>query len=177
MIKKVQTHELPRLSPEQFLTTPKAPLAIVLDNVRSMHNVGAAFRIADAFLVDKLYLCGITATPPHRDIHKTALGAETHVDWQYRPDTLEAIGALKAAGYVVAAIEQAVPSTPLQAFAPAPTQKYAVVFGHEVSGIQEEVLAACDMCLEIPQHGVKHSLNVSVTMGIVVWALRQQHGG
>lgn len=144
---------------------------MVLDNVRSMHNVGAAFRIADAFLVEQLYLCGITATPPHRDIHKTALGAEEHVAWTYVQDTFTAIADLKAAGYTVAAVEQAVPSTPLHAFIPSCTQKYAVVFGHEVLGIQEDVLAACDLCLEIPQHGVKHSLNVSVSMGIVMWAL------
>lgn len=144
---------------------------MVLDNVRSMHNVGAAFRIADAFLVEKLYLCGITATPPHREIHKTALGAEEHVAWEQMQDTLAVIKHLKRIGYRVIAVEQTNASEALHVFTWSATQKYAVVFGHEVFGIQEAVLSACDMCLAIPQHGVKHSLNVSVSMGIVVWEL------
>ena len=142
---------------------------MVLDNVRSMHNVGAAFRIADAFLVEKLYLCGITGTPPHREIRKTALGAEEHVAWEHVKDSLAAVRHLKAAGYVVAAVEQTDTSEALHTFTPVAKQPYAVVFGHEVFGVQDSVLAACDLCLEIPQQGVKHSLNVSVSMGIVVW--------
>ncbi len=169
--RKLPTHELVRRTPEAFRTAQKAPLVVVLDNVRSMHNVGAAFRTADAFLVEKIYLCGITATPPHRDIHKTALGAEAHVAWEHVADTPSAIGQLRAADYQVVAVEQAAGSTPLHDFVPAPAAKYAVVFGHEVFGVQEVALAACDHCLEIPQHGVKHSLNVAVSIGIVVWAL------
>ncbi len=142
---------------------------MVLDNIRSMHNVGAAFRIADAFLVAKIYLCGITGTPPHQKIHKTALGAEEHVAWEHAQDTLAVIERLKAAGYVVAAVEQTDTSKTLHTFTPLAKQPYAVVFGHEVFGVQDHVLAACDLCLEIPQYGVKHSLNVSVSMGIVAW--------
>lgn len=170
-MRKLKIHELPRLSPEAFQVSKKTPLVMVLDNVRSMHNVGAAFRIADAFLIEKLYLCGITATPPHREIYKTALGAEEHVAWEHAQETLTVVQRLKTAGYVVIAVEQTDASKTLYAFTRATTQKYAVVFGHEVFGIQEEVLSACDVCLEIPQHGVKHSLNVSVSMGIVVWEL------
>jgi len=144
---------------------------MVLDNVRSMHNVGAAFRIADAFLVEKLYLCGITATPPHREIHKTALGAEEHVAWEQAQETLTVVRNLKNEGYLMVAAEQTDASSALHTFTRATAQKYAVVFGHEVFGIQEAVLAACDVCLEIPQRGVKQSLNVSVSMGIVVWEL------
>ena len=144
---------------------------MVLDNIRSAHNVGAAFRIADAFLVAKIYLCGITGTPPHPKIHKTALGAEEHVAWEHVQDTRAVIERLKAADYVVAAVEQADTSKPLHTFTPLAKQPYAVVFGHEVFGVQDNVLAACDLCLEIPQHGVKHSLNVSVSMGIVAWEL------
>ena len=170
-MRKLKTHELPRLSSEEFQVSKKAPLVIVLDNVRSMHNVGAAFRIADAFLVEKLYLCGITATPPHREIHKTALGAEEHVAWAQAQDTLSLVRHLKKEGYHTVAIEQADVSQPLHTASYPAMQKCAVVFGHEVFGIQDEVLADCDACLEIPQYGVKHSLNVSVSMGIVVWEL------
>jgi 23S rRNA (guanosine2251-2'-O)-methyltransferase len=170
-MRKLKIHELPRLSPEAFQVSKKTPLVMVLDNVRSMYNVGAAFRIADAFLVEKLYLCGITATPPHREIHKTALGAEEHVAWEWAQETLAVVKDLKTAGYVIVVVEQADASRALHKFTCSTTQKYAVVFGHEVFGIQEEVLSACDVCLEIPQYGVKHSLNVSVSMGIVVWEL------
>jgi 23S rRNA (guanosine2251-2'-O)-methyltransferase len=170
-MRKLKIHELPRLSPDVFQVSKKTPLVMVLDNVRSMHNVGAAFRIADAFLLEKLYLCGITATPPHREIHKTALGAEEHVAWEQVQDTLTVIQRLSMAGYVILAVEQTDASQPLHLFPHFSTQKHAVVFGHEVFGIQEAVLAACDACLEIPQRGVKHSLNVSVSMGIVVWEL------
>lgn len=171
VMRKLKTYELPRLSPEAFQVSKKMPWVLVLDNLRSMHNVGAAFRIADAFLMEKVYLCGITGTPPHRELHKTALGAEGHVAWEHAQDTLGVIDRLQAAGYVVVAVEQTDASKALHTFAPLAKQPYAVVFGHEVFGVQDEVLAACDMCLEIPQHGVKHSLNVSVSMGIVVWEL------
>lgn len=169
MIKKLQTHELLRLSPEAFQDSKKKPLVLVLDNVRSMHNVGAAFRIADAFLVEKIYLCGITGTPPHREIHKTALGAEEHVAWEHAPDTLSVINRLKTSGYKTVAAEQTDASEALDTFEVSIKQPYALVFGHEVFGVQDEVLAACNACVEIPQQGVKHSLNVSVSMGIVVW--------
>ena len=170
-MRKLKIYELPRLSPEAFRVKKKIPLVMVLDNVRSMHNVGAAFRIADAFLIEKLYLCGITATPPHREIHKTALGAEEHVAWEQAQNTLTIIKHLKTVGYCIVAVEQTDTSRALHVFNHSTTQKCAIVFGHEVFGIQEAVLSACDACLEIPQHGVKHSLNVSVSMGIVVWEL------
>lgn len=168
-MRKLKPHELNRLSPDEFEVTKKAPLVMVLDNIRSMHNVGAAFRIADAFLVEKLYLCGITATPPHRSIHQTALGAEAHVAWQSVQHTLTIIKQLKKEDYRIIAIEQTDASQPLPMTVDTAIRKYAVVFGHEVFGIQEEVLHACDTCIEIPQQGVKHSLNVSVSMGIVMW--------
>ena len=171
MRRKLKAHELPRLSPEAFQVSEKKPLVLVLDNIRSLHNVGAAFRIADAFLVEKIYLCGITGTPPHRELHKTALGAEAHVVWEHAQDTLSVIERLKTAGYRVVAVEQTEASEALDVFTPAAAQPYALVFGHEVFGVQDDVLAACDACVEIPQQGVKHSLNVSVSMGIVVWAL------
>jgi len=170
-MRKLKIHELPRLSPESFQVSKKTPLVMVLDNVRSMHNVGAAFRIADAFLLEKLYLCGITATPPHREIHKTALGAEEHVAWEQAQETLAVVKHLKTTGYIIVAVEQTDASQALHKFTCSALQKYAIVFGHEVFGIQETVLSVCDTCLEIPQHGVKHSLNVSVSMGIVVWEL------
>jgi 23S rRNA (guanosine2251-2'-O)-methyltransferase len=170
-MRKLKIHELPRLSPGGFQVSKKTPLVMVLDNVRSMHNVGAAFRIADAFLLEKLYLCGITATPPHREIHKTALGAEEHVAWEHAQETLIVVQRLKTVGYVIVAVEQADASRSLHTFTRTIGKKYAVVFGHEVFGIQEAVLSACDVCLEIPQRGVKHSLNVSVSMGIVMWEL------
>lgn len=170
-MRKLKIHELPRLSPEAFQVSKKTPLVMVLDNIRSMHNVGAAFRIADAFLVERLYLCGITATPPHREIHKTALGAEEHVAWTQAQDTLAVVKHLKTMGYKIVAVEQTDTSKTLHTFTCSTTQKCAVVFGHEVFGIQDKVLSACDISLEIPQQGVKHSLNVSVSMGIVVWEL------
>lgn len=173
-MRKLKVDELARLSPTEFQDIKKLPLVLVLDNVRSMHNVGAAFRIADAFLVEKLYLCGITGTPPHREIHKTALGAEEHVVWEHMPDTTTAIEHLKATGYTIAAVEQTDTSVPLQTFQPSAAEKYALVFGHEVFGVQDAVLAASDLSLEIPQKGVKHSLNVAVTIGIVAWALSSQ---
>ena len=167
-MKKLTTQSLLRLSPEAF--------QVVLDNVRSGHNVGAAFRLADAFLIEQLYLCGITAQPPHREIRKTALGAEETVAWKYAPDTLALLRQLKAAGYILAAVEQTDQRTALQSFVPSAAHKYGLVFGHEVSGISETALSACDLSLEIPQHGVKHSLNVSVSMGIVLWEMSKKLG-
>ena len=158
-----------RLTIEEFKEQTKTPLIVVLDNVRSLHNVGSVFRTADAFLVEGVYLCGITSTPPHAEIHKTALGAENTVEWKHFEDTHVALAELKAQGYIVYAIEQAVGSTKLPALKLDATKKYAVILGNEVKGVQQSVVDACDGCIEIPQFGTKHSLNVSVTGGIIIW--------
>lgn len=168
-MKKLKITEMNRLTPEEFKSTSKLPLVVVLDNVRSMHNVGSVFRTADAFLIEAVYLCGITCTPPHAEIHKTALGAENTVDWQHFTDTHDAVSQLKADGYVVFAIEQAVGSTLLPDLQLNPNQKYAVILGNEVKGVQQSVVDNCDGCIEIPQYGTKHSLNVSVTGGVIIW--------
>ncbi len=161
--------ELDRKSVSAFKSTKKIPLTIVLDNVRSLNNVGAAFRTADAFLVEKIWLCGITGTPPHREIHKTALGATESVDWEHATSTLHAVENLQKQGYIVCAFEQADKSTLLQNFSPKADQKYAFVFGNEVMGVEDAVIQKADACLEIPQFGTKHSLNISVSMGIAIW--------
>ncbi len=158
-----------RLTPEEFKHKNKTPLIVVLDNVRSLHNVGSVFRTSDAFLVQGVYLCGITSTPPHAEIHKTALGAENTVDWQYHEDTHEAIRSLQNDGYTVYAIEQAKGSTFLPELQLKKGEKYAVLLGNEVKGVQQSVVDMCDGCIEIPQFGTKHSLNVSVTAGIIIW--------
>ena len=162
-------NELGRISPEDFKASDKHPVAVLLDNVRSLNNVGSAFRTGDAFKIEKLLLCGITGTPPNREIHKTALGATESVEWFYATETTEAIQVLKGAGYKIWAIEQAKGSVYLQDFQPVAEEQIAFVFGNEVDGVSEEVLALCDGCIEIPQFGTKHSLNVSVTIGIVLW--------
>ena len=158
-----------RLSVEEFREAEKLPLVVVLDDVRSMHNVGSVFRTGDAFRIERVCLCGITSTPPMAEIHKTALGAEDSVAWQYYKTALEVVESLKANGYEVFSVEQAHGSTKLQDFKPISGKKYAVVFGNEVKGVHQEVVDASDGCLEIPQFGTKHSLNVSVTAGIVIW--------
>ena len=158
-----------RISPEEFKKTSKLSLIIVLDNVRSLHNVGSVFRTGDAFLIEGVYLCGITSTPPQAEIHKTALGAEDSVTWRYFEDTHDALNELKAHGYSVYAIEQAEGSTMLPDFVTKPNTKYALILGNEVKGVQQSVVDNCDGCIEIPQFGTKHSLNVSVTAGIVIW--------
>lgn len=168
-MRKLKITELNRLTKDEFKKQTKMPLVVVLDNVRSLHNVGSVFRTADAFLVESVYLCGITSTPPHAEIHKTALGAEDSVDWKYMENTLSAIDELKAAGYILLAIEQAEGSTLLDDVHLDAGGKYAVVLGNEVKGVQQEVVNACDNCIEIPQYGTKHSLNVSVTAGIIIW--------
>jgi len=170
-MKKLKITELQRLSKEQFQAVEKIPLVIILDEVRSLNNVGSIFRTSDAFLVEKIYLCGITATPPHPEIHKTALGAEDTVAWQYFENTLDAIRSLKNDGYLVYSIEQVHHSTMLNELLLDKSKKYAVVFGNEVKGVQQEVVNQSDGCIEIPQFGTKHSLNVSVTAGIVIWDL------
>lgn len=158
-----------RLSVDEFKQAEKLPLIVVLDDVRSMHNVGSVFRTGDAFRIEAVYLCGITSTPPNAEIHKTALGAEDSVEWKYFNNVKEAIIALKKSEYEIYSIEQAHGSTMLQNFKPIPSKKYAVVLGNEVKGVHQEVIDASDGCLEIPQFGTKHSMNVSVTAGIIIW--------
>lgn len=170
-MRKLLNEELPRLTAEEFKAQPKTPIVIVLDNVRSHLNVGSVFRTADAFLVEAIWLCGITGTPPHRDIHKTALGATETVEWRHSLNTLEAIHELKRNGYKIISIEQAEKAKMLNHFKPGPNQKYAVVFGNEVDGVEQEVVNASDIVIEIPQLGTKHSLNISVSAGIVVWEM------
>ena len=172
--RKLKLEELNRISVEEFREAEKIPLIVVLDNVRSRHNIGSVFRTGDAFRVEEILLCGITGIPPDVEIHKTALGAEDAVRWRYFADTLEAIKELKTAGYTVFSIEQAENSISLESFTPEKSKKYAVIFGHEVHGVAQEVIDASDGCIEIPQYGTKHSLNVSVAAGIVIWFFSQQ---
>ncbi len=168
-MKKLRTIEMQRLSVDEFREAEKLPLIVVLDDVRSMHNVGSVFRTGDAFRIEAVYLCGITSTPPMAEIHKTALGAEDSVSWRYFKDVMEAVESLKADGYEVYSVEQAHGSTMLQDFTPIINKKYAVILGNEVKGVHQEVVDASDSCLEIPQFGTKHSMNVSVTAGIIIW--------
>lgn len=170
-MRKLKNSELNRIDTETFKTTAKTPLIVVLDNIRSLNNIGSVFRTSDAFLIQKIYLCGITATPPHKDIHKTALGATESVDWEYVEDTLELVTKLKAEGVVTLAIEQAENATMLNAFTPEKDTLYAVVFGNEVKGVAQKVVSACNGVIEIPQFGTKHSLNISVSAGVVLWDL------
>ena len=171
-VKKVT--ELNRLSVEEFKNRDKIPLVVVLDNVRSLNNVGSVFRTSDVFLVESILLCGITATPPNAEIHKTALGAENSVDWVYFEKTGDAIERLKNDGYTICAIEQAERSILLGDFEINDTKKYAVVLGNEVKGVSQEIVNMCDHCIEIPQFGTKHSLNVSVAGGLVIWEFSNQ---
>lgn len=167
--RKLRTIEMKRLSVEEFREAKKTPLVVVLDDVRSMYNVGSVFRTGDAFRIEALYLCGISATPPATEIHKTALGAEDSVEWQHFGSALEAVKRLKENGYVVLAVEQCEGSTKLHEFIPEQDKKYAVVLGNEVKGVHQDVIDACDGCLEIVQLGTKHSMNVSVTAGIIMY--------
>lgn len=168
-MRKLKVTEMNRLTPEEFKESRKLPLVVVLDHIRSLNNVGSVFRTSDAFRVESIYLCGITACPPNAEIHKTALGAEETVDWKYFNDTLEAVENLKKDGYTVCAIEQVEGSVMLDKLQLEKDKKYAIVMGNEVKGVQQSVVDKCDMCIEIPQYGTKHSLNVSVTTGIVIW--------
>ena len=170
-MRKLKNSELERLNVEEFKKTDKIPLIVVLDNIRSLNNIGSVFRTSDAFLIEKIYLCGITAQPPHKEIHKTALGATESVAWEYVENTIELIEKLKDLKIKTISIEQAEKSTMLQDFKIIPNQKYAVVFGNEVKGVQQEVVSASDYCVEIPQFGTKHSLNISVSAGVVLWDL------
>lgn len=170
-MRKLKNNELGRITVDEFKTTQKTPLIVVLDNIRSLNNIGAVFRTSDAFLIEKIYLCGICATPPNKDIHKTALGATASVDWEYVEDTLTLVKKLKAEKVQILAIEQAENSTKLNTFLPKKDEKYAIVMGNEVKGVQQEVVNAADLCVEIPQLGTKHSLNIAVTTGVVIWDL------
>ncbi len=168
-MRKLKTSEMNRLTIDEFKSSAKAPLIIVLDNIRSQNNVGSVFRTADAFRVEAIYLCGITATPPHREINKTALGATDSVSWKYFPETSVALKSLHNEGYCVIGVEQTNTSLPLHLFHPDKEKKYALVFGNEVNGLDECLIPFFDDCVEIPQYGTKHSLNISVAAGIVIW--------
>ncbi|MCK9625644.1 MAG: RNA methyltransferase [Bacteroidales bacterium] len=169
MFRKLFNNELKRLSVDMFKTVKKVPIVIILDNIRSQHNIGSAFRTSDSFCLEKIYLCGICATPPTPEIHKSALGAEFSMNWEYSKETITVIKKLKAEGYTIVSIEQAENSTMLSNFVIDPDKKYALIFGNEVKGVQQEVVDESDLCVEIPQYGTKHSLNVSVSIGITVW--------
>jgi len=170
-MKKLKLEELGRLSVTEFKSAKKIPVCILLDNVRSLHNVGSAFRTADAFSVEKLVLTGITGTPPHREIEKTALGATTSVAWTHHEDAAQAAAALKAEGWKIVIVEQTTESIPLQSFSANPSEKLCLVFGNEVNGVSDGVIELADVAVEIPQSGTKHSLNISVCVGIVVWEI------
>lgn len=173
-MRKLANEELERKNIEEFKQAEKTPLILVLDDIRSLHNIGSVFRTADAFLIEKMYLCGITATPPNKEIHKTALGATETVVWEYAKDVLEVIGKLKDEKVEVYAVEQVENSKMLNDFEVATHTKYALVFGNEVKGVAQEAIHLCDGVIEIPQLGTKHSLNISVSAGIVVWDLFQK---
>ena len=173
-MRKLQNSELNRLDTETFKLSEKTPIIVVLDNIRSLNNIGSVFRTADAFRIESIYLCGITAQPPHRDIHKTALGATESVDWQYFENTMEAMQKLTELNYSTYAIEQVEKSIFLDTFSLDKNKKYALVFGHEVRGVAQEVVDACDGAIEIPQIGTKHSLNISVSTGVVLWEFFRQ---
>ena len=167
--RKLKNSELDRINPEEYKASEKTPLIIILDNIRSLNNIGSVFRTADAFLVKKIYLCGITAKPPHKDIQKTALGATESVDWEYAENTLEVVSKLQNEGVFVASIEQAELALNLNDFSIQRELTYAVIFGNEVKGVQQKIVSASDAVIEIPQFGTKHSLNISVSVGVVVW--------
>ena len=172
--RKLLNIELGRVSVQEYKELPDTGLVVVLDNIRSAHNVGSAFRTSDSFKIDKVWLCGICAVPPSAEIHKSALGAEDSVEWEHADDTLEAVRRLKEDGYTVVCAEQTVGSVMLDAFVPEKGCKYAVVFGNEVAGVRQDVVDEADFCLEIPQYGTKHSLNVSVSVGVILWHLRSR---
>ena len=176
-MRKLTNEELNRKSVNEFRASKKSPFIIVLDNVRSLNNVGSIFRTADAFIVEAVYLCGITATPPHRDIHKTALGATESVKWKYYDSAADAVRELKSEGYIIISVEQAEEAVTLDRFTPEPGKRYALVFGHEINGVSSEVVDLSDACIEIPQYGTKHSFNIAVSAGIVLWELAGKAAG
>jgi len=168
-MRKLKNSELNRISLEEFKNSKKTPIAVILDNIRSLNNIGSVFRTSDAFLIEKILLCGITAKPPHKDIHKTALGATDSVNWEYIESTTDAVNTLKKDGYIIISIEQTEKAIMLQDFTLEKDKKYAVIFGNEVKGVQQEVVNMSDYAIEIPQIGTKHSLNISVSAGVVLW--------
>lgn len=168
-MRKLKNNELERLSIDQFKSTKKTPLIIILDNIRSLNNVGSVFRTSDAFLIEKIYLCGITAQPPHKDIQKTALGSTKTVEWEYTENTLNLVKQLQAQQVKICSIEQAENATMLNDFKIDPAMKHAVIFGNEVKGVTQDVVSKSDVVIEIPQYGTKHSLNISVSCGVVIW--------
>ena len=168
-MRKLKTEELGRVGIDDFKKQEKLPLVVILDSVRSMHNIGSIFRTSDGFAIEKIYLCGITAQPPHREIEKTALGATQSIEWTYSEDTCDAINELKSDGYTIIAIEQAENSTMLNDYLPDNSMKYALIFGNEVNGVSDEAMKLIDTCIEIPQFGTKHSFNIVVSAGIVLW--------
>lgn len=176
-MRKLSNEELDRKTVEEFKAAKKLPVVVVLDNVRSLNNVGSAFRTSDAFLVEKIYLCGITGTPPHRDIQKTALGATDSVAWEHHEKTIDLVDELKADGYTIICIEQVEESIALYKFHPVKEEKYCLIFGNEVFGVDENVVDKADLSIEIPQEGTKHSLNISVSLGVVIWDFYQKLKG
>ncbi|MBL4888358.1 MAG: RNA methyltransferase [Flavobacteriaceae bacterium] len=169
--RKLKNSELHRISEDEFKAIQKTPLIIILDNIRSLNNIGSVFRTADAFLIQKIYLCGITACPPHKDIHKTALGATKTIDWEYAENTLKLVESLKEKNVKLLSIEQAESTIPLQEISLEPDTTYALIFGNEIKGVSQEVVNASDAVIEIPQFGTKHSLNISVSAAVVIWEL------
>ncbi|MFY0599849.1 MAG: RNA methyltransferase [Cyclobacteriaceae bacterium] len=176
-MRKLKNEELNRISEEEYKSSKKLNACIVLDNIRSMNNVGSAFRTSDTFRIEKIYLCGITATPPHREINKTALGATETVEWSYEKGTTELVARLSQEGYTIVSVEQADESVMLNNFEPDSNKKYAFIFGNEVFGVEDKVIEKSDIVLEIPQFGTKHSLNISVSMGVVIWDFYSKVGG
>lgn len=172
--RKLLNIELGRVSPEEYRELPESGIVVVLDNIRSAHNVGSAFRTADSFKADKVFLCGICAVPPSADIHKSALGAEESVAWEHYDDTMSIVARLRDEGYKVVSVEQTAESVMLDEFVPVEGEKYALVFGNEVNGVSQDVVDASDFSLEIPQYGTKHSLNVSVSIGVILWHFRSK---
>ena len=170
-MRKLRNNELGRITVDEYKNSPKTPLIVILDNIRSLNNIGSVFRTSDAFLIEKIYLCGFTATPPKKEIHKTALGATESVDWEYREDIFNLVLELQKDQVVVASIEQTEQSVMLNDFKPDAEKKLAVIFGNEVKGVQQAVVSASDACIEIPQLGTKHSLNIAVSCGVVLWDL------
>ena len=173
-MRKLRNNELNRISVDEYKNTKKTPIVVILDNIRSCNNIGSVFRTSDALLIEKIYLCGITATPPNKDIHKTALDAEKSVDWEYFENTEDTVSKLKNEGYKVYAIEQVENSILLPDFKPAENEKIAIIFGNEVKGVKQTVVDICDGSIEIPQFGTKHSFNISVSAGIVLWDIFQK---